>query len=185
MLRAVLLWSIQPSFLGNVAPHHDQTQHAATRVVSDRATEPVQPGLIEANSSCSSTVIRELKQYAVTVTRQEGHVECLVLVMELQLKLAGLRHYDDCRLPDKLVWRDVDLRSHHAVLATLSMGESAVRKEAADDVLVGVIYPGKLVDQVSNAGVELLQAVGTKQSQVSTSSQVEEDSGSESSTLKI
>jgi hypothetical protein len=90
-------------------------------------------------------------------------VERLVFVVKFKLELARLRHHNDRRLPDELVRRDVDPRPHHAIIAPLGVCESAMRKESPNDVLVGMVYSGKLVYEVGNPRIELLQPIGSKQ----------------------
>jgi hypothetical protein len=38
-----------------------------------------------------------------------------------------------------------------------------MRKESPNDVLVGMVYSGKLVYEVGNPRIELLQPIGSKQ----------------------
>jgi hypothetical protein len=43
-----------------------------------------------------------------------------------------------------------------------------VGEEPTHDVFVRVVHPGKLVDQVCDAGIELLEAIGAKETEMGT-----------------
>jgi hypothetical protein len=110
---------------------------------------------------------REMEQYPFSITWQEGHVQRLVFVMEFELEVACLRHHDNGGLPDELVGRDVNSGPHHPVLPAVCISKTTVGEKPSHDILVRVIYSGKLVDEVSNPWIELLKTIGSKQSEVS------------------
>jgi hypothetical protein len=132
-------------------------------MISDGTTKPVEARLIQLNTCASRVATRQIEQHPLAIAGQERHVERLVFVVKFKLELARLRHHDDGRLPDELVRRDVDPGPHHTVISPLGVGESAMRKESPYDVLVGMVYSGKLIYEVGNSGIELLQPIGSKQ----------------------
>src|ERR671931_1463694 len=101
-LRARLGRAVEARLGWHVAPHDDRPGQAAALVVASRGAVPVVPRSVELEGGGAPRMVHEPDELGVAIARQDRAMRVLVVVEELELENAPMRHDENRGLIDEL-----------------------------------------------------------------------------------